>query len=139
MDYDGIKLRVLLYCQENKIPIEASQPLKNFMDDKGTYDQVKLVKAFSDDRAPLTIKASREIPADAVTASASGLDPHISVDNAKLQVARVAEERKMSTAAVEKLIEENTDGRGLGILGEAGVNVVMLNLAMDKLPMPAKP
>jgi K+-transporting ATPase ATPase C chain len=131
VDYDGIKLRVLLYCQENNIPVEASWPLKGFMDDKGNYDQVKLVKAFSDDRAPLTFKASVEIPADAVTASASGLDPHISFANAKLQITRVASARKISPATVEKLIDENTNGRDLGILGEPGVNVLGLNLALD--------
>ncbi|GAA3619383.1 potassium-transporting ATPase subunit C [Kineosporia mesophila] len=72
------------------------------------------------------------VPADAVTASASGLDPQISVAYADLQVARVARERGMDTAAVRKLIGEYTDGRTLGFIGEPGVDVLELNLALDE-------
>jgi K+-transporting ATPase ATPase C chain len=72
------------------------------------------------------------VPADAVTASASGLDPQISVAYADLQVARVARERGMDTAAVKKLIGEYTDGRALGFIGEPGVDVLELNLALDE-------
>lgn len=133
VDFDGVKLRILLYCQENNIALlEPSQPLKTFVDDKGNYDQVKLIKAFNDDTAPLTFKPAKEIPADAVTGSASGLDPHISLANAAIQVARVAEARKVKPEQVQKLVDENTDGRGLGFLGEPGVNVLTLNLALDK-------
>ncbi len=74
-----------------------------------------------------------DVPVDAVTASGSGLDPHISVANARLQAARVAAERGFERAAVDALIEAHTDGRSLGILGEPGVNVVTLNLALDDL------
>ncbi|MGB8858255.1 MAG: K(+)-transporting ATPase subunit C [Ilumatobacteraceae bacterium] len=73
------------------------------------------------------------VPVDAVTASGSGLDPHISVGNAQLQAARVAESRGLSLAVVQRLIEDNTDNRSLGVLGEPGVNVVELNLALDDL------
>ena len=73
------------------------------------------------------------VPADAVTASASGLDPQISVDYAELQVARVARERGVDTGEVQKLVKEYTDGRGLGFMGEPGVNVLELNLALDTL------
>lgn len=73
------------------------------------------------------------VPVDAVTASASGLDPHISVENARLQAPRVADSRKIQLAVVLKLIDENTDGRGAGFLGEAGVNVLELNLALDRI------
>jgi K+-transporting ATPase ATPase C chain len=72
------------------------------------------------------------IPADAVTASASGLDPHISVENARLQAARVARERGLERAAIQRLIAVCTEGRPFGILGESGVNVLLLNLALDR-------
>ncbi len=73
-----------------------------------------------------------DIPVDAVTTSGSGIDPHISPANAQLQTARVAEVRGLSLDRVEGLIDENTDGRWLGIFGEPGVNVLELNLALDE-------
>lgn len=72
------------------------------------------------------------IPADAVTASGSGLDPEISPANARLQAGRVARARGWESARVEALVREHTRGRGLGILGDPGVNVLMLNLALDE-------
>jgi K+-transporting ATPase ATPase C chain len=72
------------------------------------------------------------VPADAVTASGSGLDPEISLHNAELQVARVAKARGLSEEKVRELIHENTDGRDLGVFGESGVNVLQLNLALDQ-------
>jgi potassium-transporting ATPase KdpC subunit len=72
-----------------------------------------------------------EVPVDAVTASGSGVDPHISVANARLQAPRVAEARDLDTDAVLDLIDQHTDGRSLGFLGEPGVNVLLLNLAVD--------
>jgi potassium-transporting ATPase KdpC subunit len=71
------------------------------------------------------------VPADAVTASGSGLDPHISVANAGLQAPRAARARGMSLEAVMHLVESHTQGRQFGILGEPGVNVLMLNLSLD--------
>ncbi len=73
------------------------------------------------------------IPADAVTASASGLDPHISLKNALLQTARVATARGVGDQTVLKQIEHYTQGRDWGIFGEPRVNVLMLNLALDQL------
>ncbi|MGH3079001.1 MAG: potassium-transporting ATPase subunit KdpC [Gaiellaceae bacterium] len=73
-----------------------------------------------------------DIPVDAVTTSASGIDPHISPANAELQTARVAEVRGISEDRVRELIGDATDGRFLGIFGEPGVNVLELNLALDE-------
>jgi K+-transporting ATPase ATPase C chain len=72
------------------------------------------------------------VPADAVTASGSGLDPHISIQNAELQAARVAKARALSEDTLRELIQQNTDGADFGILGDAGVNVLCLNLALDQ-------
>jgi K+-transporting ATPase ATPase C chain len=72
------------------------------------------------------------VPVDAVTQSASGVDPHISEANARIQAHRVAAVRRLSPAKVEDLISAHTDGRGLGLLGEPGVNVLQLNIALDK-------
>ncbi len=73
-----------------------------------------------------------QVPVDAVTTSASGVDPQISVANARIQAHRIAAQRKLPLVTVNKLIDENTDGRFLGVLGEPGVNVVDLNLALDR-------
>jgi potassium-transporting ATPase KdpC subunit len=73
------------------------------------------------------------VPVDAVTTSASGVDPHISQANARIQAHRVAAVRKLSPARLGKLIDDHTDGRFLGVLGEPGVNVTTLNLALDAL------
>ncbi len=72
------------------------------------------------------------VPVDAVTASGSGLDPHISVSNALLQASRVAQARGLTLAEVQKHISSCTEGPDLGFLGEPGVNVLRLNLALDE-------
>jgi K+-transporting ATPase ATPase C chain len=79
------------------------------------------------------LDVTAEVPVDAVTASGSGLDPHISMANARIQAVRVAAERGLELDEVLSLVDEHTDGRSLGFLGEEGVNVLTLNLALDEL------
>ena len=83
-------------------------------------------------RTENNLPANASVPADAVTGSASGLDPQISIDNADIQAARVAKARNISLSEVQALIKQNTDGRSLGIFGEPGVNVLMINIALDQ-------
>jgi potassium-transporting ATPase KdpC subunit len=132
VDFDGIKDRVVHYCVDNDLPYESSVPLDKFKDDKGNLDDVKLIKAFGDDKAPLVFASKVPIPADAVTASASGIDPHISPRNAEIQAARVAKARGASADQVQALVAEHTEGRTWGVLGEPHVNVLELNLALDE-------
>jgi K+-transporting ATPase ATPase C chain len=73
------------------------------------------------------------VPGDAVTTSGSGLDPHISPDYARIQIARVASARSLPASAVEDLLARQTQGRGLGFVGEPRVNVLQLNMALDSL------
>jgi K+-transporting ATPase ATPase C chain len=90
-------------------------------------------------RASNGLAADAPVPADAVTSSCSGLDPHISVANARIQESRVAKARAMSVETVQALVDANTEGRGLGLFGDAGVNVLRLNVALDRAggPPPA--
>jgi K+-transporting ATPase ATPase C chain len=84
-------------------------------------------------RTQNNLDTNTPVPADAVTASASGLDPHISLRNAELQMPRVAKARGLSLDKVRELVRANTDAASLGFLGEPGVNVLTLNLALDAL------
>lgn len=106
-------------------------------DDPADFDGVgDLAKAY---RTENNLPANALVPVDAVTRSASGLDPQISPANAALQAPRVAKARGISEDAVRGLIKNNTQGRGLGFLGEPAVNVLTLNLALDKAsPMPPR-
>jgi K+-transporting ATPase ATPase C chain len=132
VDFDGISLRLVHYCVENNIPFDSSVPLDQFKDAKGDLDDVKLIKAFNDDKAPLVFTPKAPIPADAVTGSASGLDPHITPDSARLQAGRVATARGISADQAGEVIAQYTERPDWGMLGEPRVNVLKLNLAMDQ-------
>ena len=130
-DFLGIKARIVHYCLDNEIPYDSSMPLDSFKDPQGNLDDVKLINAFNDAKSPFVFTPKTPIPADAVTASASGLDPHISPANAQAQATRVAKTRGVSMDQIQTLIAEHTEGRDFGFLGEPRVNVLELNLAMD--------
>jgi K+-transporting ATPase ATPase C chain len=91
-----------------------------------------IAQNIADYRSQNGLETNAPIPADAVTASASGLDPHISPQNAELQARRVAKTRGLTIEKVRDLIKQNTDSPDLGFLGDPGVNVLTLNLALDK-------
>jgi K+-transporting ATPase ATPase C chain len=154
--FDGVRLRCIHYALDNNIGFKlyklgpdgtrtAEVPLKDFLDSSGNLNDTALVDAFphpqSDpaDKTPvIAAEFATPIPGDAVTASGSGLDPHISPQNARLQIARVAATRKIDPAAVKTLVDQYTDHPTLGVLGDPGVNVLRLNLALDKMaPLPA--
>ena len=120
------------YCLDNDIAYESSVPLDTFKDAQGNLDDVKLIKAFNDEKAPLVFTPKTPIPADAVTASASGLDPHISPAQCA-DCRRPASRRRAASRSsrCRRLIAQHTEGRTLGFLGEPHVNVLELNLALD--------
>ena len=95
-------------------------------------DLVKAIKQRQQQIAAFDHVTISQIPADAVTASGSGLDPNISPQNAAIQVNRVAAARHVSPAAIQALVAEHTQGRALGFLGEPRVNVLALNIALDE-------
>lgn len=104
--------------------------LANGKDDPADFDGVKdLAAAYRKDNG---LAADAQVPVDAVTRSASGLDPQITPANAVLQAARVAKARGVGVDTVTSLVKANTTGRALGFLGEPVVNVLALNLALDK-------
>jgi potassium-transporting ATPase KdpC subunit len=132
VDFDGIADRIVHYCVDNEIPYESSVPLDQFKDSHGDLDDVKLIKAFNDDKAPLVFTPKSPIPQDAVTASASGLDPHITPANAEMQATRVAKARGASADQVKQLVTQFTERPDWGIFGEPRVNVLLLNVALDQ-------
>jgi hypothetical protein len=124
----------------------AEVPLSKYQDKDGNLLDTKLVDDFphlptdpADRTTVITADFATLIPGDAVTGSGSGLDPHISPENAVIQAQRVADARKVPKEKVLKLITQNTDQPNLGFLGDPGVNVLMLNIALDKLAPLATP
>ncbi|MET9388461.1 potassium-transporting ATPase subunit C [Streptomyces sp. NPDC002928] len=104
-------------------------------DNQDLIDWVKAAKAAvikDNSVGGYTVKPS-DVPADAVTSSGSGLDPDISPEYADIQVHRIAEKNGLSVAQVQKLVDEHTDGRTLGFIGEPRVNVLELNIALKEL------
>ena len=104
-------------------------------DNKDLIDWVKAAKAAvikDNSVSGYTVKPS-DVPADAVTSSGSGLDPDISPDYADIQVHRIAAKNGLSVARVQKLVDDHTDGRTLGFIGEPRVNVLELNIALKEL------
>ena len=91
-----------------------------------------IAQNLADYRTQNGLATNAPVPADAVTSSGSGLDPHISSENARLQADRVAKARGLTPEHVRELILQNTDHASLGILGDPGVNVLRLNLALDR-------
>jgi K+-transporting ATPase ATPase C chain len=101
------------------------------VDDPGNFDGIKdLVVAY---RSANGLKETDPVPADAVTRSGSGLDPHISLANAAAQSARVARARQLPLATVQALVAAHTEGRDWQIFGEPRINVLQLNVALDQL------
>jgi len=114
--------------------VHAKDATGKNIDDPNNFDGIgDLVAAY---RNANGLKPSDPVPADAVTRSGSGLDPHISLANAGLQAPRVALARALTLAQVQNLIVQNVDRRDWGVFGEPGVNVLALNLALNQIAPP---
>jgi K+-transporting ATPase ATPase C chain len=131
VDFDGLSVRMVHYCLENELPYESSQPLDAFKDASGNLDDVKLIHAFNDPKSPFIFSAKAPVPADAITGSASGLDPEISPAFAQVQAPRVAKARGIPLDQVNRLVARFTETPDFGLFGEPRVNVFNLNRALD--------
>src|SRR5215469_9795040 len=132
VSFDGIEDRIVHYSIDNNLPYQSSMPLDKFKDSQGNLDDVKLIDAFNDAKNPLVFRAQQPIPQDAVTASASGLDPHISPGKAEIQATRVATARGILSNQVKVLIPQCTDRADWLFFGELHVIVLFLNIALDR-------
>lgn len=114
--------------------VTGDDPAATFFNNRGPNQASLAVQQhrFALDYAAREHVAPGAVPADAATTSASGVDPHISPRNARIQATRVACARGLGRDRVLALVDEHTDGRGLGFAGEPGVNVLALNLALDE-------
>lgn len=113
--------------------VTGQNPAGTYFNDRGPNQGSLAVqqRRFALDYARREHIALRDVPVDAATTSASGVDPHISMVNARIQAARVARARGLSRARVLAVVGAHTDGRRLGFAGEPGVNVLEVNLALD--------
>ena len=131
VDFDGVEDRIVHYCLDNDIPYESSVPLDTFKDTHGDLDDVKLIKAFNDDKAPLVFT-----PKMTAILGRCGEQPRrsaprpldISPANADVQAVRVAKVRGIPAQQVRDLVARHTEGRDLGFLGEPRVNVLAVNM-----------
>jgi K+-transporting ATPase ATPase C chain len=112
------------------IGVHAKDANGKDVNDPNNFDGIKDLVA--DYRSSNGLKDTDPVPADAVTRSGSGLDPHISVANALIQANRVAKSRGLPIEMVQALVRSNTEGRDFGIFGEPRVNVLRLNMALDQ-------
>ncbi len=123
---------------QSRPSVTGYNPSATFFNNRGPNQASLAVqqRRFALDYAAREGIAVADVPDDAATTSASGVDPHISQRNARIQSRRVARERGIARERVLALVTEHTDGRGLGVFGEPGVNVLELNLALDRETSP---